>query len=134
MVATRFRSCSRYSRQKLRSLDSGRIDAASDLISMESEEGELNRAYDDITELLHRRPDSGAVHLVYSYVLWYGGLLNEAASECEKARSLDAGTTDLASCGSVFVALGRYERAREYLQLYSGSEYDKDRESGDFLA
>jgi DNA-binding winged helix-turn-helix (wHTH) protein/TolB-like protein len=111
--------------QRAVALDSGRIDAASDLIAMESEEGELNRAYDDITELLHRRPDSAAVHLVYSYVLWYGGLLNDAARECEKARSLDAGTTDLPSCGNVFMALGRYERAREYLQLYSGSEYER---------
>ncbi len=111
--------------QRAVALDSGRIDAASDLITMESEAGELNRAYDDITQLLHRRPDSGAVHLVYSYVLWYGGLLNDAASECEKARSLDAGTTDLASCGNVFMALGRYERAREYLQLVSGSEYER---------
>ena len=111
--------------QRAVALDPGRLDAASDLINMESEEGELNRAYDDITELLHRRPDSGAVHLVYSYVLWYGGLLNDAADECEKARSLDAGTTDLASCGNIFMALGRYERAREYLQLYSGSEYER---------
>jgi DNA-binding winged helix-turn-helix (wHTH) protein/TolB-like protein/Flp pilus assembly protein TadD len=111
--------------QRAVALDSGRVDAASDLITIESEEGELNRAYDDITQLLHRRPDSGAVHLVYSYVLWYGGLLNDAANECEKARSLDAGTTDLASCGYIFMALGRYERAREYLQLYSGSEYER---------
>jgi tetratricopeptide (TPR) repeat protein len=106
-------------------LDSGRIDAASDLINMESEEGDLNRAYDDIMQLLRRRPDSAAVHLVYSYVLWYAGLLNDAAAECEKARSLDAGTTDLASCGSVFIAMGRYERAREFLQLYSGSDFER---------
>jgi tetratricopeptide (TPR) repeat protein len=111
--------------QRAVALDSGRIDAATDLITMESEEGELNRAYDDITQLLQRRRDSAAVHLVYSYVLWYGGLLNDAATECEKARSLDAGTTDLASCGNIFMALGRYERAREYLQLYSGSEYER---------
>jgi tetratricopeptide (TPR) repeat protein len=119
--------------QRAVALDSGRIDAASDLISMESEEGDLNRAYDDITELLRHRPDSGAVHLVYSYVLWYGGLLNDAASECEKARSLDAGTTDLPSCGNVFMALGRYERAREYLQLYSGSEYERQGKVDIFL-
>ena len=111
--------------QRAVALDPARIDAASDLINMESEEGDLNRAYDDITQLLHRRPDSGAVHLVLSYVLWYGGLLDEAASECEKARSLDAGTTDLASCAYVFMALGRYDRAREYLQLQSGTEYEK---------
>jgi DNA-binding winged helix-turn-helix (wHTH) protein/TolB-like protein/tetratricopeptide (TPR) repeat protein len=111
--------------QRAVALDPGRIEAASDLINMESEEGDLNRAYDDITALLHRRPDSGAVHLVHSYVLWYAGLLDEAASECEKTRSLDAGTTDLASCGHVFMALGKYDRAREYYQLVSGSEYEK---------
>src|SRR5207302_9123296 len=60
--------------QRAVALDPGRIDAASDLINIESEEGELNRAYDDITKLLHQRPDSGAVHLVHSYVLWYAGL------------------------------------------------------------
>ena len=106
-------------------LDPGRIEAASDLINMESEEGELNLAYDDITKLLHKRPDSGAVHLVHSYVLWYAGLLDEAASECEKTRSIDAGTTDLASCGHVFIALGKYDRAREYFQLQSGNDYEK---------
>jgi len=106
-------------------LDPGRIEAASDLINMESEEGDLNRAYDDITALLHQRPDSGAVHLVHSYVLWYAGLLDESASECEKTRSIDAGTTDLASCGNLFMALGKYDRAREYFQLQSGTEYEK---------
>jgi TolB-like protein/predicted Ser/Thr protein kinase len=111
--------------QRAVALDPGRIEAASDLISIESEEGELNRAYDDITKLLHQRSDSGAVHLVHSYVLWYGGLLEESASECEKTRSLDPGTTDLASCGYVFMALGKYDRAREYFQLQSGSEYEK---------
>jgi hypothetical protein len=29
----------------------------------------------------------------------------------------------LASCANVFMGLGRYERAREYLQLVSGTEY-----------
>ncbi|MGH9504110.1 MAG: hypothetical protein ACRD20_14760, partial [Terriglobales bacterium] len=53
---------------------------------------------------------------------------DEAASECEKTRSLDAGTKDLASCYYVFVALGRYERAEEYLQLLSGSEYQRSGE------
>ncbi len=114
--------------QRAVALDPNRIDAASDLINMESEEGDLNRAYDDIASLLRRRPDSGAAHLVRSYVLWYAGLLDEAASECEKTRSLDAGTKDLASCYYVFVALGRYERAEEYLQLMSGSEYQRSGE------
>src|SRR6185437_9216588 len=70
-----------------------------------------------------RRPDSGAAHLVHAYVLWYAGLLEEAASECEKTRSLDAGTTDLASCAHVFTGLNRYDRAHDYLKLVSGTEY-----------
>ena len=110
--------------QRAVALDPARIEAASDLISMESED-ELNLAYDDITKLLHKRPDSGAVHLVHAYVLWYAGLLEESTSECEKTRSIDAGTTDLATCGYIFLALGRYDRAREYFQLQSGNEYEK---------
>jgi len=111
--------------QRAVALDPARIEAASDLINMESEEGDLNLAYDHIANLLHQRPDSGAVHLVHSYVLWYAGLLEEAASECEKTRSIDAGTTDLASCGYIFMALGKYDRAGEYFQLQSGNDYEK---------
>jgi DNA-binding winged helix-turn-helix (wHTH) protein/TolB-like protein/Tfp pilus assembly protein PilF len=111
--------------QRAVALDPSRIEAASDLINMESEEGDLNKAYDDITNLLRQRPESGAVHLVHAYVLWYAGLLDEAASECERTRSIDAGTTDLASCGHVFIAQGKYDRAREYFQLVSGTEYEK---------
>lgn len=96
--------------QRAVALDPARIEAASDLINMESEEGELNLTYDDITRVLHKRPDSGAVHLVHSYVLWYAGLLEESTYECEKTRSIDAGTTDLASCGFVFMASGKYDR------------------------
>src|SRR5882757_3682768 len=119
------RSHAKAALQRAVALDPSRIEAASDLINMESEEGDLNQAYDDIVKLLHQRPDSGAVHLVHAYVLWYAGLLGEAESECEKTRSLDAGTQDLASCGHVFIALGKYDRAREYFHLVSGTEYEK---------
>ncbi len=127
------RSRAKAALRRALALDPGRIDAASDLINIESEEGELNQAYDDITRLLHQRPDSGAVHLVHSYVLWYAGLLDEAANECEKTRSLDAGTTDLAACAYVFMGLGRYDRAREYLQLQSGGEFERAGEVEIFL-
>ena len=119
------RSRAKAALQRAVALDPGRIEAASDLINMESEEGDLNLAYDHIANLLRQRPDSGAVHLVHSYVLWYAGLLGEAESECEKTRSLDAGTQDLASCGHVFIALGKYDRARDFFHLVSGTEYEK---------
>ena len=119
------RSRAKAALQRAVALDPSRVEAASDLINMESEEGDLNQAYDDIANLLHQRPDSGAVHLVHAYVLWYAGLLGEAESECEKTRALDAGTQDLASCGHVFIALGKYDRAWEYFHLVSGTEYEK---------
>lgn len=119
------RSSAKAALQRAVALDPSRIEAASDLINMESEEGDLNLAYDHISNLLRQRPDSGAVHLVHAYVLWYAGLLGEAESECEKTRSLDAGTQDLASCGHIFIALGKYDRASEYFHLVSGTEYEK---------
>jgi DNA-binding winged helix-turn-helix (wHTH) protein/tetratricopeptide (TPR) repeat protein len=106
-------------------LDPGRVDAASDLINLEIEEGELNGAYDNVTQLLHQHPDSGEAHLIHAFVLWYAGLLDESARECEKTRSIDAGVDLLAPCSYVFTALGRYDRAREFLQLRSGTEYEK---------
>src|SRR5215472_11729561 len=118
------RSRAKAALRRALALDPSRIDAASDLINVESEEGELNQAYDDVAGLLQQRPNSGRVHLVRSFVLWYAGLLDEAAKECEDARSLDAGTSDLASCAYVFIGLRKYDRAREYLQLQSGSEYE----------
>jgi len=111
--------------QKAIALDPEQIQAAADLINMEEEEGELNRAYDQTSNLLRQRPNSGAVHLVRAYVLWYPGLLDEAAQECEKARSLDPGTIDLASCGNIFLAAGRYDRAMDYFQLEAGNDYEK---------
>ena len=42
-----------------------------------------------------------------------------------ETRSIDAGTTDLASCGYVFMASAKYDRAREYFQLLSGNDYEK---------
>jgi DNA-binding winged helix-turn-helix (wHTH) protein/TolB-like protein/Tfp pilus assembly protein PilF len=119
------RSRSKAALQRAVALDPSHIEAASDLICMESEDGDQSQAYDDITKLLHKRPDSGVVHLANAYVLWNAGLLGEAESECERTRSLDAGTEDLATCGHFFITLGKYDRARDYFHLVSGTEYEK---------
>jgi hypothetical protein len=62
---------------------------------------------------------------VRAYVLWYPGVLDEASQECEKAWSLDPGTIDLASCGHIFLAAGRYDRAMEYYRLEAGTDFEK---------
>jgi len=122
-AATRLRA--KAALQKAVALDPEQIQAAADLINMEEEEGELNQAYDETSNLLRQRPNNGAVHLVRAYVLWYPGLLDEASRECDKARSLDAGTIDLASCGHIFVAASKYERAMDYYRLEAGNDFEK---------
>src|SRR5271157_4026387 len=56
------------------SLDPNRVSAASNLIVNRVERGELGRAYDAATDLVHRRPQSGEAHFALSYVLRYAGM------------------------------------------------------------
>jgi hypothetical protein len=52
-----------------------------------------------------------------SYVLRYTGLLQEAARQCEMARSTDPQDPGWRSCLSVYEQLGDYQRAAEFLNL-----------------
>jgi hypothetical protein len=57
-----------------------------------------------------------------SFVLRYGGLLDEAAHECEAAFALDPTDRRLRTCALVFMQRGDYRRSRQYLQADAGSE------------
>src|SRR5262249_15175080 len=92
------------------------------------EKGELNKAYDYARDLLRKRPDSARAHFGMAYVLRYGGLLREAARECETAFTLDPGDFNNRSCAFPALLLGQYEQAGDYLRLERGTNWSRNTE------
>ena len=107
-------------------LDPNLVEAATRLIVMRTEGGQTVAAYRDAKELVRRRPDSSEAHLALSYVLRYGGALDEAARECNAALGLDSGNRNLRSCAMVFAFVGDTRRARDFAQLDAGSNWNSN--------
>ena len=86
---------------------------------------ELRRSYWDLKELLRRRPESARSHFALSYVLRYAGRLEQSEAECDAALLVDAQDAGVRSCAVAFMLRGDYGRARDYLRLDLGSEWQK---------
>ena len=65
-------------------LDSNSM-AAVRLFSLHVEAGRLQDAYDGARQLVAQHPARGEAHFALSYVLRYGGLLEESARECGRS-------------------------------------------------
>ena len=112
--------------ERAQALDPNFILAGTLLSETRVERGELAGAYQEADDLVRRRPDSGDAHLALSYVLRYAGLLEDAASQCEMARSLDPHNPGWRSCSAVFELRGDYKRALDYIHLDDpGSEWSR---------
>ena len=104
-------------------LDPDYSDAAGMLITNRVETGDLAKAYKDAKALVARHPENAMAHFALSYVLRYGGMLEEAAQECDKAVALDPGNYQFRSCSIVFDEMGNSERAMDFLRLDPGSAW-----------
>ncbi|PYX85000.1 MAG: protein kinase [Acidobacteria bacterium] len=108
---------SRDAAQRAVQLDADSSNAIVTLIVLRVEGGELDGAYDAARQFVVRQPDSANSHFILSYVLRYGGALEDSARECNKAYSLDSGDYGLRSCHNTFLQLGDYRRAAEFAAL-----------------
>jgi serine/threonine protein kinase len=104
-------------------LDPNFIDPAGELTGAQVERGQFVRAYQDAKALVDRHPEKASAHFALSYVLRYGGAIEESAHECDTALALDPGNYALRSCVFSFEQLGNYARAREFLNLDAGSAW-----------
>ena len=104
-------------------LDPNFIDPAGELTGAQVERGQLVKAYQDAKALVDRHPEKASAHFFLSYVLRYGGAAEESARECDTALALDPGNYAFRSCVFSFEQLGNYARAKEFLQLDSGSAW-----------
>jgi tetratricopeptide (TPR) repeat protein len=86
-------------------------------ITIKTENGNLEGAYDEAADLLHRWPDKSGPHYEMSYVLRYAGLLDEAKKECAAALAIDPGYSAYRSCAIPFVLSGDYGGAEQYIGL-----------------
>jgi len=111
--------------QRALAIDPDLMEPASELIARHVEQGRLEVAYDEADTLVKRRPDSAAAHFTLAYVLRYGGLLDDSASECDTASALDPGDESIATCAATFIFLGEYDRAANTLRLRPNSEYSR---------
>ena len=104
-------------------LDPNFIDPAGELTGSEVERGQFIRAYQEAKGLVDRHPENAHAHFSLSYVLRYGGAIEESAHECDTALTLDPGNYAFRSCVFSFEQLGNYARAKEFLQLDSGTAW-----------
>jgi hypothetical protein len=82
------------------------------------------KAHQQALELLRRRPDNANNHHVLSYVLRYGGSLEEAGRECDMVVLL-ASKIVWGSCSTTFMQLGNYQRAKDFIRKDLSSEWSK---------
>jgi eukaryotic-like serine/threonine-protein kinase len=104
-------------------LDPNLIAAASQLIVNRVDRGELGKAFESAQALVKRRPENAQVHFTLGYVQRYAGMLEESARQCDTALTLAPGNYSFRSCAWAFMELGRFDRARDFIQLDAGSEW-----------
>ena len=110
--------------EKELALNPDSLDPIAEMTIHRTERGDLVKAHQIALELVHRKPDDPNLHHVLSYVLRYGGSLEEAGRECEIAVLL-ATKVVWGSCSTTFMELGNYDRARFFVRKDLSSEWSK---------
>ena len=110
--------------EKELALNPDSLDPIAEMTIHRTERGDLVKAHQIAVELVRRKPDDPNLHHVLSYVLRYGGSLDEAGRECEIAVLL-ATKVVWGSCSTTFRELGNFDRARFFVRKDLSSEWSK---------
>ena len=102
--------------------DADHTPALRQLVVLETESGNLREASRLARAAIDRSPDDADARFALAYVYRYAGLLEEAARECELAL-LSRASPALRSCAIPLYRLGRFDRARAFLDLDYGSQW-----------
>ncbi len=108
------------------SLDPNLEDAEQQIVSIDADSGKLAQAYGEAKSMVGSHPQSGFAHFTLSYVLRYASAVQEAEQECNTAMRLDPGNYQFRSCAGMFLSMGQYDRARDFLNLDAGSEWSNN--------
>jgi serine/threonine protein kinase/tetratricopeptide (TPR) repeat protein len=117
--------CAMNAFRRAAALDPDNVWAQGSLTFMETEQNHIAKACREAADLVRRRPESSEAHFILSYVLRYAGSLEESERECNTCLLLDPQSTGLRSCAVAFMLDGDYQRARDFLHLDLGSQYEQ---------
>ncbi|MEJ2086367.1 MAG: protein kinase, partial [Acidobacteriota bacterium] len=104
-------------------IDPANLEAATYLIQRRIDKGDLEGGFVASRELLKHRPDSVAAIFARSYVYRFSGMLDEALADCNRAYALDPTDKSIRSCALAFLQNDDVERARDFANLDSGSDW-----------
>jgi DNA-binding winged helix-turn-helix (wHTH) protein/TolB-like protein len=120
-VAARQRSLAAH--RKALELDPELISAAREIVTHLAESGDLEGAFVESRRLLDRFGAHAETRFASSYVLRYGGLLEDSQHECELALQLDPQDPRLRSCAYAYLYAGELARVTDWLALDEGSYF-----------
>lgn len=103
-------------------LDPELVAAASGLISHWTEKGDLEGAFDVVSEMLTRLPLSVPLRSAAAYVLRFAGLHHDSATHAETALQIDRDPR-LGHAALTYLALLEYERSLDFLALREGTAW-----------
>jgi tetratricopeptide (TPR) repeat protein len=80
------------------------------MANMFTDTGQVEKAVPLLREALKSNPNHAEVHWELGYAYRFAGMLQESASECERARQIDPGVKLNSSALNTYLYLGEYDR------------------------
>lgn len=95
--------------EKALSLQPTQIEAQIFMANFFTDTGQVERAVPLLRKALRSNPNHAEAHWELGYAYRFGGMLNEAVAECERARELDPTVKLNTSAPNAYLYLGRYD-------------------------